>query len=67
MEYVIKMFNLRVLYSKDHPMNYIAKILMNSLYGRLGMKLEQTEMAIYDTTSEVNIDALKDNLEIYNE
>jgi len=31
------MYNIRLQYSKDHPMNYIAKILLNSLYGRLGM------------------------------
>jgi len=31
------MYNIRLQYSKDHPMNYIAKILLNSLYGRMGM------------------------------
>lgn len=35
--FVSDMYNIRLQYSKDHPMNYIAKILLNSLYGRLGM------------------------------
>ena len=32
-EYVDTMFALRSQYDKNHPMNYIAKLLMNSLYG----------------------------------
>jgi hypothetical protein len=31
--YVETMYNLRLQYPKDHPMNLIAKLLMNSLYG----------------------------------
>ena len=31
------LYNLRKQYPKTEPMNYIAKILMNSLYGRFGM------------------------------
>lgn len=34
-EYVDKMYELRLRYSKDDPMNYISKLLMNSLYGKL--------------------------------
>jgi hypothetical protein len=33
------MYNLRLQYPKDHPMNLIAKLLMNSLYGVWKMKL----------------------------
>lgn len=36
-DYVDFLYNLRSQYSKDNPMNFIAKILMNSLYGRFGM------------------------------
>jgi DNA polymerase type B, organellar and viral len=36
-EYVNFFHNLRNEYPKGHPMNYIAKILLNSLYGRFGM------------------------------
>jgi hypothetical protein len=31
------MYNLRLQYPKSNPMNLIAKLLMNSLYGRFGM------------------------------
>lgn len=41
-EYVNKMYNLRLQYDKGHPLNLIAKLLMNSLYGKFGMKLENT-------------------------
>ena len=36
-DYVDFLYNLRSNYSKSDPMNFIAKILLNSLYGRFGM------------------------------
>jgi len=36
-EYVEFLYNLRSQYPKNDPMNFIAKILLNSLYGRFGM------------------------------
>jgi DNA polymerase type B, organellar and viral len=36
-EYVDTLYGLRLNYPKSDPMNYIAKILLNSLYGRFGM------------------------------
>lgn len=42
--YVENLYKIRSEYSKDHPMNYIAKLFLNSLYGRFGMK------DIFDTT-----------------
>lgn len=38
-DYVIDLYNLRLQYSKDNPINLIAKILMNSLYGRFGLNI----------------------------
>jgi DNA polymerase type B, organellar and viral len=35
--YVNLLYSLRLEHPKSHPLNYIAKILMNSLYGRFGM------------------------------
>lgn len=35
--FVTELYNIRLQYTKDHPMNYIAKLLLNSLYGRMGM------------------------------
>jgi DNA polymerase elongation subunit (family B) len=31
------LYNLRLQYDKSNPLNFIAKILLNSLYGRFGM------------------------------
>ena len=36
-EYVDFLYILRQQYPKTDPMNFIAKILLNSLYGRFGM------------------------------
>uniref|UniRef100_A0A896YSL2 DNA polymerase n=1 Tax=Coniophora olivacea TaxID=85977 RepID=A0A896YSL2_9AGAM len=36
--YVNDMYQLRLEYSKTEPMNLIAKLLLNSLYGRFGMQ-----------------------------
>src|SRR5450755_2076568 len=35
--YVDYLYNFRLNYPKSDPMNFIAKILLNSLYGRFGM------------------------------
>ena len=35
--YIKQLYSLRLLFEKGDPMNFIAKILMNSLYGRFGM------------------------------
>jgi hypothetical protein len=47
-EYITKMYELRLEYEKGSAMNLIAKLLMNSLYGKLGMKDEITRMEILD-------------------
>jgi hypothetical protein len=51
-DYILKMYNLRQQYIKGHPMNLIAKLLMNSLYGKFGMKLENTLVEMFDTSNE---------------
>lgn len=35
--YVDQMYSLRQQYDKDNPLNQVAKLLMNSLYGKFGM------------------------------
>lgn len=37
-DYINDLYNLRLTYPKSDPMNFIAKILMNSLYGKFGMR-----------------------------
>jgi DNA polymerase type B, organellar and viral len=46
-EYIDRMYNLRLQYPKTDPMNLIAKLLMNSLYGKFGMKAEFTRVEIF--------------------
>lgn len=48
--YITELYNLRLNYDKGHPMNFIAKILMNSLYGRFGMDDNFTTTKVYDKT-----------------
>ena len=36
--YIENLYKIRLQYSKDHLMNYIAKLFLNSLFSRFGMK-----------------------------
>ena len=42
------LYEIRTTYPKSDPMNYIAKILLNSLYGRFGMDDQFNEINIMD-------------------
>lgn len=64
-EYVNKMYSLRMEYSKGHPMNLIAKLLMNSLYGKFGMKSESTVIDIYDSNNEFELDLFNTVLDAF--
>ena len=37
-KFVEDLYNLRLQYSKGSPLNYTCKLIMNSLYGRFGMR-----------------------------
>ena len=60
-EYIDVLFKLRQQFNKTHPMNLIAKLLMNSLYGKFGMKPERSLVEIYDTSSDIDMESLKFN------
>lgn len=47
-DYVEFLYSLRLNYDKSNPMNFIAKILLNSLYGRFGMDDNFTNITIID-------------------
>jgi hypothetical protein len=49
------LYNLRLKFDNTDPLNYIAKILLNSLYGRLGMKPYQDIIEIVDSNRAVDI------------
>jgi len=68
-EYISELYNLRLDYDKSHPMNFIAKILMNSLYGRFGMSDSLGQTKIHDASkfnkmlakaSDTNINLIKE-------
>lgn len=48
-------YNLRLTYPKDNPLNYILKIVMNALSGKFGQKIfsERNEYKIIDSSSQV--------------
>lgn len=48
-KYVQTLYEMRQQYPSGSPMNLIAKLLMNSLYGKFGMRPEQTEITIVNT------------------
>lgn len=50
--YVGTLYNLRLTFPKLNPLNLIAKLLLNSLYGRFGMKDSFPNITIFDTFSE---------------
>lgn len=66
-EYVTKMYNLRKQYEKGHAMNLIAKLLLNSLYGKFGMKMEITRVDIYDCSTEEGKTEFKEMLDVMGE
>jgi DNA polymerase type B, organellar and viral len=65
--YVNKMYGLRNEYVKGHPMNLIAKLLLNSLYGKFGMKVESTTVDIFNLNRDKDKLALKKLLETVGE
>jgi DNA polymerase type B, organellar and viral len=65
--YITKLYNLRLEYSKGHPMNLIAKLLMNSLYGKFGMRLEMTKVEIYNVSDQDGLLQFENMLKTYDE
>ena len=66
-DYITKLYNLRLEYEKGHAMNLIAKLLMNSLYGKFGMKLESTEVVMYDISTDNGLESLQQDIETFGE
>jgi hypothetical protein len=64
-EYVDKMYNLRMEYDKGHPLNLIAKLLMNSLYGKFGMKMESNVVNIFDMSDEFDKNLFDNMIDLY--
>jgi hypothetical protein len=65
-DYIIKMYNLRLQYEKGTAMNLIAKLLMNSLYGKFGMHDEISRMEIHPNITQQDKEWISDLFDIYN-
>ena len=65
-DYVEFLYNLRKQYDKSNPLNMIAKILLNSLYGRFGMNEINMKYEIMSKEELIKIpeDLVKDYIEI---
>jgi hypothetical protein len=65
--YINKMYNLRMEYAKGTPMNLIAKLLMNSLYGKFGMRLDITKVEVFDCSTDEGLSLLDKAIDTYGE
>lgn len=66
-EFVETLYALRMEYPKSHPMNYIAKLLMNSLYGKFGMRMETTDVEIFNISDPVALECYNETFELWAE
>jgi DNA polymerase elongation subunit (family B) len=60
-EYVACLYQLRLDYPKTNPLNLIAKLLLNSLYGRFGMIDEFPDISIFKDKNSFNKFMLESN------
>ena len=68
-DYVDTFYKMRLNFPKSDPLNFIAKILMNSLYGRFGMRENLPEVIImskenFSEFEENNLEKIIDSKEI---
>lgn len=53
-KFVSTLYEMRQEYPKGHPLNQIAKLMLNSLYGKFGMRNESTRVDIYAIKTEAD-------------
>lgn len=66
-QYVTRMYDLRKQYDKSHAMNLIAKLLLNSLYDKFGMKTDITKVEMFDLSTPSGEKEFEELLNIYGE
>jgi hypothetical protein len=66
-EYVDRLYQLRLKFKSGTPMNLIAKLLMNSLYGKFGMKPEKTTVNIFDQRDSSEVESMQSFTNTHNE
>ena len=61
------MYSIRSEYPKTDPMNMVAKLLMNSLYGKFGMKPDITVVDIFNTLDTIDLKKFEELLDQHGE
>jgi hypothetical protein len=64
-KFVETLYEMRNEYPKGHPLNQIAKLMMNSLYGKFGMRNESTRADIFAINSEADRAHFRELLDIW--
>jgi hypothetical protein len=65
--FIETMYKLRSEFPKGHPMNNIAKLLSNSLYGKFAMKPSASKLEIYNITDAEDRAIFKELLKVWGE
>lgn len=66
-KYVETMYQMRLKYKKGSPLNLLAKLLMNSLYGKFAMKPYHSVVGMYNTSTEEGRQQLQDMMKSHGE
>jgi hypothetical protein len=66
-DYIETLYNLRLEYPKSHPMNYIAKLFINSLYGKFGIKMETSDVEVFNCSDHKGQDSFNYTFELWAE
>jgi len=64
-KFVNTLYEMRQEHPKGHPLNQIAKLMLNSLYGKFGMRNESTRIDIYAINTEADKVYFKELLDIW--
>ena len=65
--YVETLYKIRTEYPKDSAMNLIAKLLMNCLYGKFGMKSSFSVVEMFDFSDDNDKELFKDFMDSHGE
>ena len=66
-KYIKRLYDLRKQYSKEHLLNLISKLFMNSLYSKFGMKSTKSIVEIFDQNNENDKQTLAENFKLFGE
>jgi hypothetical protein len=66
-EYVETLYNLRMKYPKTNPINFVAKLLMNSLYGKFGMRTETTDVKVFNCSDPTGMNSFNECFTLWGE